>query len=221
MDASTAPHHCGVPQADGGPGYADHRDREKKSWKNRQNGVHGARPMVNERPDDAPGCRHAGDHQRGRHHAAIQRLVNLRGVPMLPRLTDGAKEPCLQLGWKQCLRDPVDRVGDERTGVKEESKELRENRQRTAEHVEYRAPGVVCAVKEATDALQPGDRIPPIARDDHHVLWVFGSVAVETSPRAWRARGLQRMPSVSPRCWRCRSMHRSVLDEHASSTMGG
>ena len=83
-------------------------------------------------------------------------LRNLRGVPTLPRLTYGPKEPCLQLGWKQCLRDPVDRVGDEGTGVQEEPKELRENCQRTAEHVEYRASGVVCALKEATDALKAG-----------------------------------------------------------------
>ena len=51
--------------------------------------------------------------------------------------------------------------------IKEESEELRENRQHAAEDVEDSAAGVVGAAERSSDALQPCDGIPPVGGNDH------------------------------------------------------
>ena len=78
----------------------------------------------------------------------VQGFVDLRGIPLLPRLADGAEEPGLQFRWEERPGDPVDGIGDEMTGIEEEPKKLRENRQRTAQHVQHCASSVVRPVKK-------------------------------------------------------------------------
>src|SRR5580698_8202849 len=125
--------------------------------------------MVGKRSDDAPRGGYCRDHEGGRNHPSVERFIDLRGAPLLPRRSDGAEEPRLELRREQRGRDPVDSVGNEVTCIEEESKELREYRQGPAEDIEDGTSGIVCTVKEAGDILQPRDRIPPAAHCAAHV----------------------------------------------------
>jgi hypothetical protein len=65
------------------------------------------------------------------------------------------------------IDQPVDGVGYEMAGIEEEPKELGENGQRATQNVEHGASGVVGAMEEAANALQPADWVPPIGGDYH------------------------------------------------------
>ena len=81
------------------------------------------------------------------------------------------KEPRLEFRREERVGEPVDSVGDEVTGVKEEPKELSENGQCTAKDIEYGAPSVVCTMKEPGNVLEPADWVPPIrGNSTSHVL---------------------------------------------------